>query len=502
VDLLKNSITKIARSITHRIPGGFLWQAGIYGLGQAVEGLSSVLLLPVFLVYLNPDDFAVVALADMAAMMMAAFWGVRLSGSVTRFYYEYVDEEKDRFVASIWWAAVANAILGLALVHTLGPWVLPYFVTQVAYSPYLEIMVWTVFFRCFAEVPLAVMRIREEAHLVVGVTLATFFISVGAKFYYVVIAAEGGLGVLKALLLAAACSASGYMIYMMRRYPKQLNLEYVKRAIQYSWPLTPDGLLSGFTLVLDRFFLDKWVPLTLIGYYAVASQFGAIAYQTVVTLKMAFVPAVTRNWIERGAERWNIGQMAFLMIAIVAIVALTVSLFAQDLLMAFGRERFVAAIQFVPFLSINGVLVALVTVTSMSLLLSKRTKWFPVASIVHLSASGICNLTLTPAFGLWGAITGTLVGWGSRAVCFFSVGRRVLPLPVRWGHVSTLLLPLVPLMLLGTVRQSNTIAVLIVKLCIVLLYSCYAMVLFRSLSDTRSRWLLSNLKRARVGFML
>jgi O-antigen/teichoic acid export membrane protein len=479
--------------------GGFLWQAGIYGIGQAVEGLSSLLLLPVFLVYLDPDDFAVVALADMAAMIMAALWGIRLSGSVTRFYYEYESSERDCFVASIWWAVVANAVLGLALVYTIGPRVLPYFVTQVAYSPYLEIVMWTVFFRCFAEVPLAIMRIREEAHLVVGATLASFFVSVGAKFYFVVIASEGGPGVLKALLLAAGASAGGYVIYMIRCYPKRIRLTHVQRAVQYSWPLTPDAFLSGFTTVLDRFFLDKWVPLTLIGYYAVASQFGAIAYQTVVTLKMAFVPAVTRTWIERETERWKIAQMAYVMIATVSVVALTVSLFAQDVLVAFGRERFIAAIQLVPLLSVNGVLVALVTVTSMSLLLSKGTKWFPAASIVHLSAAGICNLILTPVFGLWGAITGTLAGWGSRAMCFYLVGRHVLPLPVRWGQVVALVLPLAPLMLLGVVPwETNTLSNVIFKLSIVVLYGCYSMLLYRFSHDTVTNWIMSSLKRARV----
>lgn len=453
------------------LSNGFLKQVGIYGLGQGVEGISSILLLPIFIVYLNPEDFAIVALGDMAGVIMASFWGLRLSASVTRFYYEYSGDDRDLFIGTIWWAVIINAIGGLLFVLTIGPIVLPHFVTQVAYSPYLELVVWTVFFRFFAEVPLAAMRIREEAHLVVGMTLGTFFLSVGAKLYYVVVSAQGGLGVLKAILLGSGVSALGYLIYMLRRYPRKIHWLYVKQAIQYCWPMTPDALLSGFTIVLDRFFLDKWVPMIVIGYYAVASQFGAIAYQSVVTLKMAFVPAVMRTWIEHTSERWKVGEMAFLLFGVVGTVALAVSLFAPDVLIAFGRERFASAMSLVPFMAANALLVALVTVVSLSLLLSKNTKWIAVVSSIHLAVAGIINLIFTPVFGVWGAVAATLAGWASRA-CFLAwVGLRHLPLPVPWKRVGAMVVPLIPIMMLGV--QSWNIGQLMGLLAKLLLISSF-----------------------------
>jgi O-antigen/teichoic acid export membrane protein len=462
------------------LSNGFLRQAGIYGIGQAVEGISSVLLLPVFLVYLNPDDFAIVALGDMAGMIMASFWGLRLSASVTRFYYEYSGVDRDMFVGTMWWAVVINAIGGLAIVQMTGPIILPYFVTQVAYSPYLELVVWTVFFRVFAEVPLAVMRIREEAHLVVVMTLGTFFLSVGAKLYYVVVAAEGGLGVLKAILLGSGVSALGYLIYMLRRYPSKIHWPYVKQAVRYCWPMTPDALLSGLSTVLDRFFLDKWVPLTLIGHYAVASQFGAIAYQTVVSLKMAFVPAAVRIWLEQKEERWRIGHMAFIFVALVAFVALGVSLFAQDLLLAFGRTRFLEAIALIPFTTSNAFLVALVTLTHMSFVLSKDMKWLSVVSIIHAAVALIMNLVLIPLYGVWGAVAATLSGWGSRVLSLAWLGHKVQPLPIPWAKIAALLLPVLPLMLLGVGTWPGDWQIKLAgKFSILLLYAAYIGVLSR-----------------------
>lgn len=462
-----------------RLSNGFLWQAGIYGMGQAVEGISSVLLLPVFLVYLNPDDFAIVALGDMAGTIMASFWGLRLSASVTRFYYEYSGDKRDTFVGTIWWAVVINAIGGLAIISMIGPMILPYFVTQVAYSPYLELVVWTVFFRFFAEVPLAVMRIREEAHLVVGMTLGTFFLSIGAKLYFVVVTAEGGLGVLKAILLGSGISALGYLIYMLRGYPNTIHWPYVKHAIRYCWPMTPDALLSGLTTVLDRFFLDKWVSLTAIGYYAVASQFGAIAYQTVVSLKMAFVPSAVRIWLEQKEERWRIGHMAFIFVAVVAFVALCVSLFAQDLLLAFGRTRFLEAIALVPFTTSNAFLVALVTLTHMSFVLSKDMKWLSIVSIIHALVALIMNVALTPLLGVWGAVAATLSGWGSRVLSLGWFGHKVQPLPISWSRLAALLLPVIPLMLLGMgTWPGDWQARMTGKMAVVFLYGSYVTALY------------------------
>lgn len=473
---IRNMWYALKSTVSH----GFFRQAGIYGLGQGVEGISTVLLLPVFIVYLNPEDFAIVALSDMAGTIMAAFWGLRLSASVTRFYYEYSEGDRSLFIGTIWWAVVINAIGGLLIVHTIAPFILPYFVTKVAYSPYLEIVVWTVFFRFFAEVPLAVLRIKEEASLVVGISLGTAFLSVGAKLYYVVVAAEGGLGVLKALLVGSGVSALGYTIYMLRRYPRKIHWPYVKDAIKYSWPMTPDAVLSGFTTMLDRFFLDKWVPMTVIGTYAVASQFGAIAYQAVVSLKMAFVPSVVRIWLEQKEERWRIGQMAFLFVAVVAFVALVVSLFAQDILLAFGRTRFLDAIALIPFTTSNAFLVALVTIVYMSFLLSKDMKWLTAVSVIHAVVAVMMNVILTPLFGVWGALAATLSGWGSRALSLAWLGHKIQPLPIPWGRLAAILVPVIPLMLLGMGSwQGGWLARMTGKVAVIILYGVYVLVLYR-----------------------
>ncbi len=446
---MRRRLHRLQQLVGPRFSVGFLRQSGIYGLGQVVEGLSAILLLPVFVVYLTPDDFALVSLSEMVGSIVASCWGIRLGSAVTRFYYEYQADQRQRFIASVWWAFVLNACAGLVVLLFAGPLVLPHLIRQVPYSPYLELTMWTVFARLFAEVPLALMRIREEAHLVVAAALGSFVLFVAAKLYFVVVAGEGGLGVLKASLWGSACSAVGYCVYMVSRYPHSIHWIYVREAARYSWPLTPEAMLSGATTVMDRFFLDKWVPLTTIGYYSVASQFGAIAYQSVVTLKMAFVPAVLRIWIQERSEHRKVGNLALLMVAATAGVALAVSLFAQDLLMVVGRERFLAAIDFVPFLTLNAIMVALVTITSMSFLLSKRTIWITPVSLVHAAITGAVNFFATPAYGVWGAIAATMSGWAGRAMCFGFLGNTICPLPIAWWRIAAAIIPAIPLALLG-----------------------------------------------------
>jgi len=446
---VKRRLLRLQQLVGSRFSGGFLRQSGIYGLGQIVEGLSAVLLLPVFVAFLTPDDFALVSLSEMVGSIISSCWGIRFGSALTRFYYEYKGDQQRRFVASLWWAFVMNACAGLVILILVGPFLLPYIAKQVSYSPYLELMTWTVFARLFAELPLALMRIRQEAHLAVISALGSFLLFVGAKLYFVVVAGDGGLGALKAGLWGSGCSAVGYCIYMVSQYPLTMHWQYVRESAKYSWPMTPEAMLSGATMVMDRFFLDKWVPLTSIGYYSVASQFGAIAYQSVVTLKMAFVPAVLRIWVQEQSERWKVGDMALLVVAATTGVSLAVSLFAQDVLIAVGRERFFGAVDFVPFLTVNAVLVALVTIASMSFVLSKRTIWITPVSILHAAITGIVNVLATPAYGVWGTIAASLSGWASRALSFWLLGKAICPLPVPWGRIVVVILPAVPLGLLG-----------------------------------------------------
>jgi len=110
-----------------------------------------------------------------------------------------------------------------------------------------------------------------------------------------------------------------------------------------------------------------------------------------------------------------------------------------------------------------------------------------VVSVIHAVVAVATNLMLTPLLGVWGAIAATLSGWGSRVLSLTWFGHRTQPLPIPWGRLAALLVPVVPLMLLGMgTWEGGWQARMTGKMAVVILYGGYAMALYWFYQPTAS----------------
>ncbi len=102
---------------------GLFKNLAIYGLGDAATSAISFLLLPIYVRYLSPEDYGVIALlltVEVAAKILFR-WGV--DASFMRFYYECRDErDKQRLASTLFLAllAVNGALTAAALIA--APW--------------------------------------------------------------------------------------------------------------------------------------------------------------------------------------------------------------------------------------------------------------------------------------------------------------------------------------------------------------------------------------------
>jgi len=100
-----------------------LKHSSIYGLGSIIGQAIGFLLLPLYTRYLTPADYGVMALIDVARWMVGLIISLGIINALSRFYYEYEEQQKRNLViSSAYWIAFAVLIIFSPVLHHASPY--------------------------------------------------------------------------------------------------------------------------------------------------------------------------------------------------------------------------------------------------------------------------------------------------------------------------------------------------------------------------------------------
>ena len=88
----------------------------LYGVGGSLSKLSSILLLPFFTTYFSPEEYGVLELLTVLITLSSIICLLQLESSLSRFFYEYKDEQRRQIISSFF---IFTFILSLLVVGTL-----------------------------------------------------------------------------------------------------------------------------------------------------------------------------------------------------------------------------------------------------------------------------------------------------------------------------------------------------------------------------------------------
>src|SRR4029079_15405502 len=77
--------------------------SGVYGLGQVLSRLASVLMLPLYTHYLRPADYGTIAILDLTAGILTIVVGGGMVSAVSRHHFDTdVPHEQN----AVWWTGL------------------------------------------------------------------------------------------------------------------------------------------------------------------------------------------------------------------------------------------------------------------------------------------------------------------------------------------------------------------------------------------------------------
>jgi len=410
----------------------------IYGIGIIVARAGGILLLPLYWLKLGPADFGIIGLSQALIMFLSPVLALGLHDAVQRLFHEWSISERPDRLGSIWLASNAVGLTICGLLTFAGPRLFGAVLTQVPFSPYLLIVLWTAFATNLSLIPLAVMRAQEESRRYATITILVFLSQAAVTIYLVLVAGLGPAGYLAGALINAVGWGLYFISYMAKRIRWSVQSAYLKEALRYSLPIVPASLLEGVSQLLDRYFLDKFVGLRQIGLYSLASQVGGGLNVFNQTMKNSWYPFIYRVATERKDAPAVVARFSLYLLAVLVPIAVAIALLSKELIIWIGDERYHGVYELVPMFVLVYFMHASWIVLGRGMDLAKRMHYTPLVQVVGL-VSGVAALWwLVPRYGMWGAIWALVIANATKTVVLLSLSYYFYPRPALLGKFSKL----------------------------------------------------------------
>jgi len=418
--------------------GRMFSNAGIYGIGIILTRLGGLLLLPIYWQKLDPTDFGIIGLAQIVTIFLSPVLSLGLYDAVQRLFFEWKTEARPHHLAALWVTSVALSLLLCLALQVFGAPLSAVVLSQVPFSPYVEITIWTAFMANLGLFPLTLMRVREELRKFTFVTVGSFVTQAALILVFVYVLEMKALGYLLGVLINGALWSGYYVHFMVREIRLPFRLAHLFEPLRYSLPTVPASVLEGVGSIFDRVFLDKYVALGVIGLYNLGNQFGSALNSFNQIIKSSWVPLIFRVISDRSDGPAILGRFSLYYIAAMAVPALAIALLSKELIELFGSERYAGIYPFVPFFVLIYYLQAVGTAMGRGIDLAKKTIYSPIVPLVALVANFTGMWLLIPRYGVWGAIAAFLITTVLRIGTHIGLALYFYPRPIFFWRLMSL----------------------------------------------------------------
>lgn len=422
----------------------FIFRQGIiYGIGNVVVKLSGVILIPLYLRYINEEEFGVVALFETIFQFILILSGFGSRGGFMRWYHEMKNarEKKQLFYTTF----TFNFMTTLFSVVAVGVVLLFYsqqiFQYSISSSILLFFLVGT-FFRLLMELPYYLLKIEQKAVAQTWWVFLNVVLLIGTTFYFMEVRQMGLKGIYLGQMVAHTITFLGLLPLIIRYSVPHFNVAVLKEMLHYGFPLAVSNILTTVLTLSDRHIINQYQNLSEVAGYSMGFKVSNLLQMVVVS---AFITGYSNYYFktmhEQGSLLFYEKILRYFMV-LIALGGLGVVLFSPEIIyvVSMGREFFQSSVIIVPVLMIGMLFSGLRQMFMLPLNKHKRTRRISLILVLSAVINIAGNFLVVPVMGKMGASVSTVVAQLFAVVWFYVEVRRVEPLRFPVGKNFILLI--------------------------------------------------------------
>jgi len=454
----------------------------IYTLGNSFVKIASFLLVPLYSIYLSPEDYGIISAMGLLSSFAFIIITLSLDRSIYRCYFDYNSiEDKKTFLGTITISLFVITSIFTILMIVFSNYLSLAF-KSISFYPYYLIAIVTLFVSVYYQITLIFLRITEQSKKFVLYTTSFFIVQTALIIYFLVYLKGGAAGKLFAVLIANLCFSPLPIITIKNNAYFRFNAEMLRNALFYSLPIIP-SLLSAFVLNLsDRIFIERYYTLSEVGIYSMGYKLAGFMAIISSSFFGAYNPMFYRIANFEKEKKSLLRTINNNYIIIIIILHFIAYIFSEDIFRLMINHKYYEAHKIFKLIVIGNVFNIAFSLVNMSFGQSKKmvTLMFIVigGAIVNIGL----NFALVPIYGMYGAAYATILSFIVIGFVKYAFARKYFFVPWQWKKIlSYLFLIAVLLTVTGLLKGESTQINMLLKIII-----AFALTLIYFLKNKRS----------------
>ncbi len=385
-----------------------------YMAAALLPAAVNLFMLPVYSRYLSPSDYGIVALVLSLQSFLPIFLSLKIESSLSRFYFEYKDEQLKVFVTTLFAVLTVVSLVTFAVILFSLNHIVKIVFPQTEHSYYVLFYLGalTAFFTVFKTAALYLIRVQQKARLAMSVSFAIFIIGLAVSIVEVIILKRGGQGVVEATLITAGAAFFIYLFFIKEFFIWKLDIKMLREPILFSLPIIPHALSGIIFMYSDRIILEKYVVLSAIGLYMFSDKIASVFKMIVNEFNNAFLPYYNQQ-AKKSVKiaRSESDKMSHIFVYAIVLMVVILGLFSVEIMSLFFDDRYFPVWKMMPLLASAYVFRSLYCFSSSALFFEKKTGMVALITISSGIANIVFNIVMIPKLGAMAAVMSTILSF-------------------------------------------------------------------------------------------
>ncbi|MDB5274332.1 MAG: polysaccharide biosynthesis protein [Chitinophagaceae bacterium] len=412
----------------------------------------NLLLMPIYIKYLSIQEYGVLSLITSISAFFTVVGGMRVSTAITSYYYELQQEPAE--LQMFYGNTLKFSLLSNLVLYVLS--CLPiYLIIKYVFEdpaihfasmglPAIGIGLISSTRSCYLMYCKNDRDIRRYSiqYIVVTVSMALLQLLLIAVFHY------GVEGLLIARLSSEVIGLSLILISEKKVLLLPFKKEYVRKALKFSLPLIPSGIIGWVYTFGDRAFIETYLDLSMLGLYGFLVTLISLITMLSDAMMHGIQPYLYNLYsegIEKNTSKINEIYKSYLQ-AVIVFGSLLV-LIGNNLDLIISNTDYQQVSKYVAIGVMIFIAEAYYKIFFNNLLYSKNTRWISMMSIASVVMTVSFYFIFIPLFQIWGVIFANLLSNIISTAVSWILSQKKLHLSL--SRKDLIVVPLVELLILG-----------------------------------------------------
>lgn len=412
-------------------------------VGSTIAPISAILMLPFLWQKLTPEDYGLLATAELIMAFGTAFIGLQQESSLNRLYFDWKECEKNKNISTLVTLNLAATIFfGLVLLF-LFKYFGRIFLPEEVLNNFDLIFLFLIYSIIAKQRGIfnAYVRVTGQSLEFFLYSLIATLIQIAFVVQFVFIENLKLSGYILALLFTESLVAISVILFMYKQTGFYFIISTARSSLKFSVPLIPASIFSSSSTIVERSLLLTYVPLSDMGIYAVCQKVASIIQLANNSLKMLFAPKLF-SMVSDSAELANINGYREKYFSIIIFVAILISPAMYILTALTPVDDYKKAVDYFPYFVIAGVVASAFPYYCSGTFMGKKTNQIFYPHLLELVSFTIMAIIFGTLYSLDGLVIAKLLA----TIIMFSIGflisQKAYYLPIKMKVRTKLIIAL------------------------------------------------------------